>query len=100
MPSQLRILILEDQPMCTDILSACLLEDNVEANCDYFFLDIIGKQDLASAKQIRPEAPFIVFTGSVDEETAVECLKEGAADYVLKQRPTRLAPALLLAIAP
>lgn len=38
--------------------------------------------------------PFIVFTGALDEETAVLCLKLGAWDCILKQHPARLVPCL------
>ena len=38
--------------------------------------------------------PFIVVTGSISEEVAVECMKNGAADYLLKDRLARLGPAV------
>src|SRR5438552_6143469 len=41
-----------------------------------------------------PHAPFILLTGSLDEETAVEYMKAGAVDYILKGRLTRLGPAV------
>ncbi len=40
------------------------------------------------------DIPFIVVTGSVGEEVAVECMREGAADYLLKDRMARLGPAV------
>ena len=40
------------------------------------------------------DIPFIVVTGSVNEETAVECMKRGATDYLLKDRLGRLGPAV------
>ncbi len=40
------------------------------------------------------EIPFIVVTGTIDEETAVECLKQGADNYILKENLTRLASAV------
>ena len=40
--------------------------------------------------EIRPEVPFICISGSIGEETAIELLKLGAVDYVLKDRPERL----------
>lgn len=39
--------------------------------------------------------PFIMFTGSMNEETAVACLKAGADDYVLKEKIKRLPFAVL-----
>jgi len=38
--------------------------------------------------------PLVVVTGSIDEETAVACLREGAQDYVLKNRLKKLGPAI------
>jgi PAS domain S-box-containing protein len=40
------------------------------------------------------EIPFIVITGSISEEVAVECMKRGAVDYLLKDRLSRLGPAI------
>lgn len=45
---------------------------------------------LETSKQISPETPFICISGSIGEETAIELLKNGAVDYVLKDRPDRL----------
>ncbi|MDH3252727.1 MAG: response regulator, partial [Ignavibacteria bacterium] len=42
----------------------------------------------------RPFTPFIIVTGSRTEETAVECMKAGAADYVLKDHLSRIGPAI------
>ncbi|MFI5381415.1 MAG: PAS domain S-box protein, partial [Tepidisphaerales bacterium] len=40
------------------------------------------------------DTPFLVITGSISEEVAVECLKKGAADYLLKDRLARLGTAV------
>jgi response regulator RpfG family c-di-GMP phosphodiesterase len=40
--------------------------------------------------EICPETPFICVSGSIGEETAIELLKSGAVDYVIKDRPERL----------
>ena len=45
---------------------------------------------LQASNEIRPEIPFICISGSIGEETAIELLKLGAVDYVLKDRPERL----------
>lgn len=45
-------------------------------------------------KQLKLPVPFILVTGSVSEEFAVTCLKEGADDYVLKSNLTRLPLAI------
>lgn len=42
--------------------------------------------------------PFIIVTGSISEEVAVECMKRGAADYLLKDRLSRLGPAIYQAL--
>ena len=57
-----------------------------------------GASALALAREMCPETPFVFFSGTIGEEAAVEGLKSGAADYVLKQRPTRLAPAIRQAL--
>jgi two-component system cell cycle sensor histidine kinase/response regulator CckA len=46
----------------------------------------------------RPHTPVIIVTGSLDEETAAEYIKAGAADYVVKHRLHRLGPAVRRAI--
>ncbi len=45
-------------------------------------------------RQCAPDTPFIVITGSISEEVAVECIKLGAADYLLKDRLARLGTAV------
>ncbi|WP_052507342.1 response regulator [Desulfonatronovibrio magnus] len=45
-----------------------------------------------------PDIPFILVTGALDEETAVECMKAGAWDYILKERILRLGPAVISAL--
>jgi PAS domain S-box-containing protein len=47
----------------------------------------------------RLNAPFILVTGSVSEEFAVQCIKDGASDYILKDRLTRLPSAIESALA-
>jgi signal transduction histidine kinase len=44
------------------------------------------------------KAPFILVTGSQTEEVAVECMREGAADYILKSALTRLSSAFINAL--
>ena len=47
---------------------------------------------------MRPEVPFIFVTGTLGEEVAIEALKIGATDYVLKTRLSRLVPSVLRAL--
>src|SRR5437899_11299840 len=50
-------------------------------------------------RQTIPAVPLLIVTGSLDEETAAECIKAGAADYVLKTNLIRLGPAVRAALA-
>src|SRR5215203_2295428 len=68
----LRILILEDVPM-----DAELVEYELER---------------------APSIPFLIVTGSVNEETAVGCMKAGATDYLLKSNLARIGPAIQAAL--
>jgi putative nucleotidyltransferase with HDIG domain len=45
-----------------------------------------------------PTIPVIILTGSMNEDTAVACMKAGATDYVIKEHTKRLGPAILGAI--
>jgi PAS domain S-box-containing protein/diguanylate cyclase (GGDEF)-like protein len=65
---------------------------------DYNLPDYDGMSALARVREKQPELPVIVVSGSVGEEEAVECLKAGATDYVLKQRPQRLGAAVMRAL--
>jgi len=57
-----------------------------------------GRSGLALARLKRPDVPFVFFSGTMGEEAAVEALKGGATDYVLKERPSRLAAVLIRAM--
>ena len=66
---------------------------------DYSLPSFDGHQALSVAQHSQPETPFIFFSGTIGEEIAVESLKQGATDYILKQRPTRLVAAVRRALA-
>jgi signal transduction histidine kinase len=66
---------------------------------DYSMPNFDGYAALNLAKVKRPEIPFIFVTGTMGEEVAIETLKNGATDYVLKTRLTRLVPAVHRAMA-
>jgi PAS domain S-box-containing protein len=53
---------------------------------------------LGLAHRLRPEVPFIFVSGTIPEDQAIETLKLGASDYVLKQRLGRLAPSVKRAL--
>ena len=57
-----------------------------------------GRMALAKTRAILPDVPFILVTGTLNEETAVSYLKAGASDYILKDRLVRLGPAILEAL--
>ncbi len=120
MATPLRVLILEDRPadaelMVHELRRAGLDPDwrRVEDEPDYLAaleptLDVIladyslpqynAMRALRSLQERGLDVPFVVVTGSISEEVAVECMKQGAADYLLKDRLTRLGPAVLHAL--
>ena len=57
-----------------------------------------GWAALAIARTKCPDAPFIFVTGTLGEEVAIETLKQGATDYVLKHRLARLVPSVQRAL--
>ncbi len=65
---------------------------------DYSLPQYDGLSALSVSQARHRETPFILVTGSLDEETAVDCIKAGAADYVVKERLFRLAPAVKSAL--
>ncbi len=66
---------------------------------DYSMPVFDGLTALSLAIEHTPETPVIIVTGSVNEDTAVECMKAGAANYVIKQHIKRLGPAILHALS-
>ena len=57
---------------------------------DYMMPSFTGLQALKVTREFDPMLPFILFTGSINEEIAVDCIKKGATDYVIKEHLTRL----------
>ena len=57
---------------------------------DYMMPSFNGIQALNVSKEFDDDLPFILCTGSINEEVAVDCIKAGAIDYVTKQNMTRL----------
>jgi PAS domain S-box-containing protein len=58
-----------------------------------------GMAALSLARERAPATPFLIVTGSVNEETAVGCMKAGATDYLLKSNLARIGPAIEGALA-
>ena len=65
---------------------------------DYMMSSFDGMTALKLTLEKTPLIPFIIVTGSMNEDTAVECMKTGATNYVIKQHLKRLGPAVLHAI--
>ena len=65
---------------------------------DYSLPSFDGLSALKHAGKICPDVPFIFVSGALGEETAIELLKQGATDYVLKSRLSRLGPAVSRAL--
>jgi two-component system, NarL family, sensor histidine kinase UhpB len=65
---------------------------------DYSLPTFDGLAALRLARAQRPELPFIFVSGAMGEERAIESLKQGATDYVLKDRLARLGPAVRRAL--
>jgi PAS domain S-box-containing protein len=57
---------------------------------DYVMPQFNGMTALTIKQELAPDIPFIMLTGSTNEETAVECMKAGADDYVIKEHIRRL----------
>lgn len=60
---------------------------------DYTLPSFDGERALVLARGICPNVPFISISGTIGEDRAVELLKQGATDYVLKDRMERLGMA-------
>ncbi|HEV7674099.1 MAG TPA: PAS domain-containing protein [Candidatus Angelobacter sp.] len=65
---------------------------------DYTLPSFDGISALKFAMKACPDVPFIFVSGTLGEEVAIEALKFGATDYVLKTRLSRLAPSVLRAL--
>ncbi len=65
---------------------------------DYSLPQYDGLSALSVSRAHHRDTPFILVTGSLDEETAVDCIKAGASDYVVKERLFRLIPAVKAAL--
>ncbi len=117
----LRILNLEDDPLDSELASELLNSEGLTVSIDrvdtlagfkealergsyalilsdYAVPGMDSMDALRLARRIRPEVPFIFLSGTLGEEQALETIKAGASDYVLKQRIARLAPAVRRAI--
>jgi two-component system cell cycle sensor histidine kinase/response regulator CckA len=62
--------------------------------CDFSLPSFSAPEALVVAKKARPDLPFIVVSGTVGEEAAAEVMRAGAHDFILKDRLSRLLPAI------
>src|SRR6202043_3505126 len=65
---------------------------------DYSLPSFDGLSALKLTMSVRPDLPFILVSGALGEEAAIEAFKIGATDYVLKTRLSRLAPSVRRAL--
>ena len=119
--SSLRILLLEDDPSDAELVQATLEADQLVCDvnviktraefltglesqqidlvlADYKLPSFDGLSALKLLLSIRPDLPFIFVSGTFSEESAIEALKIGATDYVLKTRLSKLVPAVRRAL--
>ena len=66
---------------------------------DYRLPTYDGMSALRLAQELARDVPFIFVSGTMGEDAAIEGLREGATDYVLKQKLSRLVPAVKRALA-
>jgi CheY-like chemotaxis protein len=66
---------------------------------DYSMEGYDGLSALERARQCCPNKPFIFFSGTIGEERGNEALRRGAVDFVIKDHPARLVPAIRRALA-
>jgi diguanylate cyclase (GGDEF)-like protein/PAS domain S-box-containing protein len=65
---------------------------------DFSMPQFDGMSALRIARAEAPEIPFVILSGTLGEERAIDALKSGATDYVLKGNLARLAPAVIRAL--
>ena len=65
---------------------------------DFYMPQFDAMRALRLLKERDLDIPFIIVTGSISEEVAIECMKQGAADYLLKDRLVRLGQAVKQAV--
>ncbi|MEI6862989.1 MAG: HD domain-containing phosphohydrolase [Candidatus Omnitrophota bacterium] len=121
MDKELRILIVEDSAADAELVARELVKEGlahvskiVESRdgllkallefapdivlCDYKMPAFTAPEVLKIVKEVSPKTPFIVVSGTIGEDVAVEMMKSGAADYVMKDKIFRLAPAVKRAL--
>ena len=77
-----------------DFIAALEHEDVDLILSDYTMPGFNGLEALNIARERRPQTPFLFVSGTIGEDAAIEAMKNGATDYVLKHRLMRLIPAV------
>jgi two-component sensor histidine kinase len=118
----LRILLLEDSALDAELVTEALIEAGLPVSiervvsadeftravrdeswdlilADYLLPAFNGLNALEIAREIARATPFVFVSGALGEEVAVEALKRGATDYVLKDKLDRLPATVLRALA-
>ncbi len=95
---ELRGLALVEQADTRDKFKAALDRQWDAILVDLRMPDLDGDDAMALAKEVRPEVPIIIVTGSVDDETASISCQRGAVDYLRKDRLRRLRIAVQQAV--
>jgi two-component system, cell cycle sensor histidine kinase and response regulator CckA len=121
MKSPIHIMYLEDDPDDAELIQATLeahgiactierVQNEVEFVAalekggidlilsDYSLPKFDGLSALKIAQAMQPDIPFILVSATLGEDQAIDSLKSGATDYVLKSRLSRLAPAVRRAL--
>ena len=62
--------------------------------CDYKMPKFNGPSAIAVLKETNIDIPLIIVSGTIGEEEAVECMRLGAEDYIMKGNLSRLCPAI------
>jgi PAS domain S-box-containing protein len=62
--------------------------------CDYKLPKFSGEKAIGLLKETNIDIPLIIVSGTIGEETAVECMRSGAKDYIMKNKLSRLCPAI------
>lgn len=62
--------------------------------CDYSLPGFNGMEALRITQRISPDLPFLLVSGAIGEELAVEMIRAGAQDFVMKDRLSRLVPSI------
>jgi signal transduction histidine kinase len=119
--SPLRILILEDHPVDAELEQRLLARAGLDFTAvvvdtetsfveqlavfrpevilsDFSLPGFSGENALEIVQEKCPGVPFIILSGALGDEAAVELIRRGATDYVLKDRPARLASVIRRAV--